>query len=107
MTDKPTDRNSIHQPTGDQSVKDDATASPAGSSDPGRRRALRNLGLAAGAIYIAPALLPLNGTASAQGRPPGPGGGGGSGPPWGRPSKPGTSQPSEPSGPSKPSKPSK
>lgn len=52
---------------------------------PERRRALKRLGIAAGAAYLAPAVLGLNESAA------------NSGPPWTRPSKP-----SEPSKPSKP-----
>jgi len=74
-----------------------------------RRRALARLGLAATVAYAAPAILPLNDKAMAQGYggPPGP-----PGPPappgapksWAKPTKP-ASKPSEPSKPSKPSKP--
>ena len=48
-----------------------APASGAGEEIVDRRRALKRLGLAAGAAYLAPALLSLN-PASAQGGPPRP-----------------------------------
>lgn len=54
-----------------------------------RRQALKRLGLAAGVLYAAPAVLPLN-DAAAQKK---------GGPPWQKPTRPGTSIPSAPSSP--------
>jgi len=61
----------------------------------GRRAALARLGLVAGAAYVAPTLMLIQG-AGAQSQPPGSGGAGGSGgPDWVKPTKP--TKPSKPS----------